>query len=89
MMIFSEKVYDFIKYVCVIGIPAVSTFILGLGQVFGWSWCEPCSIVLILAQTLLGALFCIDCAGYSANELAATQALADDDEEEAEEDDDE
>ena len=87
MTIFSEKVYDFIKYVCVIGIPAVSTFILGLGQVFDWTWCEPCSIVLILVQTLLGALFCVDCVGYSKSELAATQAVADEDEDTEEEND--
>lgn len=86
-MIFGEKVYNVVKYLCVIGIPAVSAFILGLGEVFAWGWCEPCSMVMILVQTLLGALFCIDSAGYSANELAATLAVADEDEEIEDEED--
>ena len=85
MTIFSEKVYDAVKYICVIGAPAVSTFILGLGQVFGWSWCEQCSIVIILAETCLGALCCIDSAGYSANELAALDAVGDEEDEDDEE----
>ena len=67
MMIFSEKAYDFMKYLCVIGIPAASTFVLGLGQIFAWTWCEPCSLVLVLIQALLGTLFCIDAAGYNAS----------------------
>ena len=67
MIIFSEKAYDCLKYLCVIGLPAISTFILGLGQIFGWLWCEPCSMVLVLVQALLGALFCVDAAGYNAS----------------------
>ena len=81
MIIFSQKAYDFIKYLCVIGIPAVSTFIIGLGQVFEWVWCEPCAMVLVLVQALLGTLFCIDAAGYNASLADETE---DSDEEEAE-----
>ena len=81
MTIFSEKAYDFIKYLCVIGLPAASTFVLGLGQIFGWAWCEPCSLVIILVQALFGTLFCVDVAGYNA-ELGS-----DDDETEETEDD--
>lgn len=64
MKIFSEKVYNVIKYICVIGLPAVSTFILAIGQIFDWQWTEACSMVFVAVETLLGALTCIDSVGY-------------------------
>ena len=65
--LFSDRVYDIIKYLCVIFIPAISVAILGLGEIFGFAWAQPTSQVLAIVQTLLGSLFCISAATYNSN----------------------
>ena len=56
--------YEAIKYLCAIGLPAISVAILSLGKIFGWEWANDCSQVLVVVQTLLGSLFCISAATY-------------------------
>ena len=55
--IFSEKTYDWLKWIAVICLPAVSTFIVVISKIWGWS-----DLGSMIAQTitaigvLLGAL---------------------------------
>lgn len=55
--IFSEKTYDWLKWISVICLPAVSTFIVVISKIWGWA-----DLGSMIAQTvtavgvLLGAL---------------------------------
>lgn len=66
-MTVSDKVYDIIKYVTAVAVPAVNTAILALTAIFGWDWGDTVSKVLIVANTLLASLFCLSIAGYKAS----------------------
>lgn len=66
-MTVSDKVYDIIKYVTAVAVPAINTAILALTAIFGWDWGDTVSKVLIVANTLLASLFCLSIAGYKAS----------------------
>lgn len=63
--IFSEKVYDWLKWTCVICLPAVSTFVVVLGQIYHFE-----DIAGMVSQTitaiavLIGSLICVSSIQY-------------------------
>ena len=65
-MIFSDKVYDVLKWVAIVCLPALSTFVVVLGRI--WSWGD---IAVSVAQTitavavLLGALLGVSAIQYN------------------------
>lgn len=64
-MIFeNSKVYDILRYIIVIGIPSVSTFICALSQIYGF---DGNTIVLTLSAVgvLLGSLLQISSNRYA------------------------
>lgn len=63
-----DKVYDVIKYVVCIALPAIQVALLSLTSIFGWSWGSTASECIIVVQTLVAALFCISLAGYNKEE---------------------
>jgi len=63
----SNKIYDIIKYVTAVALPAVNTALLALTAIFGWPWGEQVSQVLIVVNTLLASVFCLSIAGYKAS----------------------
>ena len=71
----SNKVYDIIKYVTAVAVPAVNTSILALSAIFGWDWGETVSKVLIVANTLLASLFCLTIAGYKASKIETDEEV--------------
>ena len=56
-MVFSDKAYNIIKWICLTVLPAISVFISALGTIYGW---DVTSIVLtvnaiaVLVGTLTG-----------------------------------
>ena len=65
-MILNDKVYDILKWVAIVALPALSTFIVVISKIWGWG-----DLGLMIAQTitaiavLLGALLGISSIQYS------------------------
>lgn len=55
-MIFKDKTFNTLKWLCMIGIPAVCTAVTQLGQLFGWADAGIVSEVGVIVCTLLGTL---------------------------------
>ena len=55
-MIFSNKVYDRLKFLAQILLPALATFYLAFGQMWGLPETEKVAGTIVLIDTLLGAI---------------------------------
>lgn len=61
----NDKVYDILKWIAIVCLPALSTFIVVIGKIWGWG-----DVALMIAQTvtaiatLLGALLGISTIQY-------------------------
>ena len=64
-MIFNDKVYDILKWVAIVALPAVATFIAIISKIWGWA-----DLGIMISQTitavavLLGALLGISAIQY-------------------------
>lgn len=62
----NDKVYDILKWIAIVCLPALSTFIVVIGKIWGWG-----DVALMFAQTvtaiatLLGALLGISTIQYN------------------------
>ena len=61
----SNKVYDALKWIALILIPAVGTLYFGLAQTWGFPYGEEIVGTLTLIDTFLGALLGISTAQYN------------------------
>ena len=67
----SNKVYDVLKYVVTIGLPAVTTLRLTLASIWGFPYAEPIGATLGAITVFLGALIGVSSAKYKAlNEVS-------------------
>ena len=67
----SNKVYDILKYVVTIGLPAVTTLWLTLASIWGFPYAEPIGATLGAITVFLGALIGVSSAKYKAlNEVS-------------------
>lgn len=62
-----DKVYDVLKWVTMIVIPALTTAYVGLAAVWGWSFSTEVAKTSAVICTLLGALLGISTADYNKN----------------------
>lgn len=60
-----DKVYDILKWVVMICIPAITTAYVGLSAVWGWPYAEEVAKTSAVICTLLGALLGISTAQYN------------------------
>mgnify|MGYP002521997880 CR=1 FL=1 len=60
-----DRVYDILKWVVMICIPALTTAYVGLAAVWGWPYPEAVAKTSAIACTLLGALLGISTAPYN------------------------
>lgn len=63
-MTLSNKVYDTLKWVVIIAIPACTTFYVTIDTIFGWGYGDTVAKVSSAVCTLLGALLGISSAQY-------------------------
>jgi hypothetical protein len=63
-MILQSKVYDALKWIVMVMIPACTTAYVGLDSVFGWGYGDTVAKVSAIVCTLLGALLGISSAQY-------------------------
>jgi hypothetical protein len=63
----NQKLYDVLKYLALVGLPAVASFIMVVGASSVWDWSHVDQIVktIVAFDTLLGALLLINSAQYT------------------------
>jgi len=63
-----NKVYDVLKWIVMIAIPALATAYVGLSAVWGWPYATEVAKTSAVVCTLLGALLGISTAEYNKDE---------------------
>ena len=63
-MVFSNKTYDILKWVALVGTNAFSALIITLGQIWGWSYAEAIAGTISAIGTCIGACLQISSANY-------------------------
>lgn len=63
-MSFNNKVYNILKWIALILLPAVSTLIMSLGDIWGLPCKEQICLTITAIDTFLGALLAISTASY-------------------------
>lgn len=61
----SDKVYEVLKWLCVLALPAVAEFIDGLFPIWGIPYAEPISKTIHLACLLIGVLIGVSTIQYN------------------------
>lgn len=59
-----DRVYDALKWVAMIVLPALSTLYLGLAKIWGWPLGPEIAQTLMLLDAFLGALLGLSSIGY-------------------------
>lgn len=67
-MILSDRMYDVLKWITLVVIPALTTAYVGLAAVWGWPYAEEVAKTSAVICTLLGALLGISTAQYNKQE---------------------
>lgn len=66
-MTLSNKLYDRLKFLAMVGLPALAALYLGLGQLWNWPETEKVVASIVLVNTFLGALLRLSTAKYKRN----------------------
>lgn len=61
----SDKLYDILKWVTMIVLPALATAYVGLAAIWGWPFADEVAKTTAVICTLLGALLGISTAQYN------------------------
>ena len=61
-----DRLYDWLKWICMICIPACATAYVGLASVWGWPYADEVAKTAAVVCTLIGALLGISTAQYNA-----------------------
>ena len=64
-----DKVYDVLKWVVMIVLPAVSVLVATLGQIWGWAGTEKIVLTINAVTIFLGVLIGISTVNYNASKL--------------------
>ena len=61
----SDKVYDMLKWLVIIVLPAVATLYAALSAVWAWPYADEVVTTITAVDTFLGAVLCISTATYN------------------------
>lgn len=61
----NDKLYDWLKWITLIVIPALATFYVAMASVWGWPYADEVAKTATAVCTLLGALLGISTAQYN------------------------
>ena len=64
MQIFSNKVFDILKWIAIVALPALSTFFIALGPIIHWESASTVAQIITAVATLLGTLLGISAIQY-------------------------
>ena len=60
----NDKLYDILKWLVIIVLPACATLYAALASVWGWPFSEQITTTITAVDTFLGAVLCISSASY-------------------------
>lgn len=60
-----DKLYDILKWVCLIALPAVSTLYWTLSSIWGWPYAEQVSGTIAALTTFIGVIIGISTVNYN------------------------
>ena len=63
----SNKIYDILKWIVMIVLPALATFYVTLASLWGWGYAEQVSGTITALATVLGAILIISSSNYNKN----------------------
>jgi len=64
-MILPDKVYNILKWICMILLPAIATLWFALGKIWGFPYLAEIEATIIAIDTFLGAVLGISAINYS------------------------
>lgn len=67
-MKFTNKVYDVVKWIVVIALPAIAAAYSALGGVWNFPYAEQVVTTINILATFLGALICVSTVNYNKDE---------------------
>lgn len=70
----SNKVYDILKWCCILFVPALATLYRGLAGIWGWALVEEIPQSLITIDAFLGAILGISTIDYKKKEAELQEA---------------
>nr|DAQ95953.1 MAG TPA: holin [Caudoviricetes sp.] len=59
-----DKLYDILKWLVIIVLPACATLYAALASVWGWPFAEQVTTTITAVDTFLGAVLCISAVNY-------------------------
>ena len=62
--ILPDKVYNVLKYITIIGLPAVTTFFMTIGKIWNIPYTTEIGATLVAITTLIGGLICVSSIQY-------------------------
>ena len=65
---FENRVYDILKWLCLIALPAASVLYSALAGVWGWPYADEISTTLTGLATFIGGILCISSVNYNKEE---------------------
>lgn len=77
-MLLQSKVYDVLKFIALIFLPAFNTLFLGFGQLWHWSHTAEIAGSIALVDTFLGALIKVSSSNYNKSDLGVDGYLSSD-----------
>ena len=60
----NDSVYDILKWLVIIVLPACATLYAALASVWGWPFAEQVTTTITAVDTFLGAVLCISTVSY-------------------------
>lgn len=63
----NDKVYDVLKWVVMVVLPAAATFYVAMSKAWGWPYATEIVSTIAAVETLLGALIGVSTAQYNAD----------------------
>ena len=67
-MIFSDKVYNILKWICITVLPAVCTALFALGEIWGWRYVAEITTTMLILNTCLVAIVGVQMAQWNASD---------------------
>ncbi len=64
-MMIPNKVYDVLKWICMVGLPALATLWFALGKIWGFPYLAEIEATIIAIDTFLGAVLGISSINYN------------------------
>ena len=72
-MIIPDKIYDVLKWITMIVIPAIATAYVGFAGIWGWPYADEIAKTAAVVCGLLGTLLGISTAQYNKDKLKDTE----------------